>query len=331
MKIMTKTKVWMLAILFISFIALSFNKEEEKPSNEARVLVEYLESVNSPLGLYYVNTTMPAITSATDVKTLMATHSVYIIDIRPAADFADGHIEGAVNVAPGDVLSHVEGINTEDYNKVVIVCYTGQTAAWATCILQLMGYSNVYSMKFGMCSWNEHFAGKWNSNIGNMYAMKFTSDATEKGAEGSLPELSTGKKTGQEILESRVASVLSEGFNAAKISAAEVFGALDNYYIINYWPAAEYTDPGHVPGAVQYQPKQSISLSADLKTIPADKTIVVYCYTGQNSANLTAYLRILGYNAKSLLFGTNGMIYNEMTKSKWSADAIMGYDYVSSN
>lgn len=321
----------MLAILFISFIALSFNKEEEKPSNEARVLVEYLESVNSPLGLYYVNTTMPAITSATDVKTLMATHSVYIIDIRPAADFADGHIEGAVNVAPGDVLSHVEGINTEDYNKVVIVCYTGQTAAWATCILQLMGYSNVYSMKFGMCSWNEHFAGKWNSNIGNMYAMKFTSDATEKGAEGSLPELSTGKKTGQEILESRVASVLSEGFNAAKISAAEVFGALDNYYIINYWPAAEYTDPGHVPGAVQYQPKQSISLSADLKTIPADKTIVVYCYTGQNSANLTAYLRILGYNAKSLLFGTNGMIYNEMTKSKWSADAIMGYDYVSSN
>jgi len=328
---MTKTKVWMLAILFISFIALSFNKEEEKPSNEARVLVEYLESVNSPLGLYYVNTTMPAITSATDVKTLMATHSVYIIDIRPAADFADGHIEGAVNVAPGDVLSHVEGINTEDYNKVVIVCYTGQTAAWATCILQLMGYSNVYSMKFGMCSWNEHFAGKWNSNIGNMYAMKFTSDATEKGAEGSLPELSTGKKTGQEILESRVASVLSEGFNAAKISAAEVFGALDNYYIINYWPAAEYTDPGHVPGAVQYQPKQSISLSADLKTIPADKTIVVYCYTGQNSANLTAYLRILGYNAKSLLFGTNGMIYNEMTKSKWSADAIMGYDYVSSN
>jgi hypothetical protein len=39
---------------------------------------------------------------------------------------------------------------------------------------------------------------------------------------------------------------------------------------------------------------------------------VVYCYTGQTSAFTAAYLRILGYNAKSLLFGTNGMIYNEM-------------------
>lgn len=328
---MKRTKMWMLAILFISFIAVSCNKEEEEPLNEAQVLIEYLESVNSPLGVYYVNSTMPAITSATDVKTLMATNAVYIIDIRSTTDFADGHIEGAVNVAAGDVLSHVEGINPDDYDKVVIVCYTGQTAAWATSILQLMGYSNVYSMKFGMCSWNEHFASKWNSATSNMYATQFTSDATDKGAEGSIPELSTGKETGQEILESRVASVLSEGFNAAKISAAEVFGALEDYYIINYWPATEYTDPGHIQGAMQYEPKQSISLSADLKTIPADKTVVVYCYTGQNSANLTAYLRIIGYNAKSLLFGTNGMIYNEMTKSQWSNDAIMGYDYVSSN
>jgi rhodanese-related sulfurtransferase len=87
-------------------------------------------------------------------------------------------------------------------------------------------------------------------------------------------------------------------------------------------------DPGHIPGAVQYTPKQSIKLAADLKTLPTDKTIVVYCCTGQNSANLTAYLRVLGYDAKSLLFGTNGMIYNDMTTSKWSASAIMGYDYV---
>lgn len=329
MKTMRKINVWMLAILSVSLILVSCNKEEE-PLNEAQVLVEYLESVDSPLGKYYVNNTMPAITSATDVKTMMATNAVYIIDIRSETDFADGHIEGAHNVAAGNVLSHVEGINTEDYDKVVIVCYTGQTAAWATSILQLMGYGNVYSMKFGMCSWNAYFANSWNSNTSNMYATQFTSDATDKDAAGALPELSTGMETGQAILESRVSSVLAEGFGAAKVSAAEVFGNLENYYIINYWPAAEYTDPGHIPGAVQYTPKQSIALDADLKTIPADKTVVVYCYTGQNSANLTAYLRIIGYDARSLLFGTNGMIYNEMTTSKWSTDAIMGYEYVSS-
>lgn len=329
MKIMNKTKVWMLAILFISFFVVSCNKDDEEPLNEAQVLIEYLESVDSPLGKYYVNTTMPAITSATDVHNMMAVNAVYIIDIRSATDYADGHIDGAVNVAAGDVLSHVEGINTDDYDKVVIVCYTGQTAAWATSILQLMGYDNVYSMAFGMCSWNAYFADRWNNSTKNTYATQFTSEATAKGEEGDLPELSTGKADGQEILESRVSSVLSEGFGAANVSATEVFGNLDNYYIINYWPEAEYTDPGHIPGAVQYTPKQSIALASDLKTIPADRTVVVYCYTGQNSANLTAYLRVIGYDAKSLLFGTNGMIYNEMTKSKWSTDAIMGYDYVS--
>jgi rhodanese-related sulfurtransferase len=195
-----------------------------------------------------------------------------------------------------------------------------------------MGYDNVYSMAFGMCSWNEYFASRWNSATSNMYATQFVSDATAKGEEGDLPELGTGMETGQEILESRVATVLSEGFGGgvASISATAVFDAPENYYIINYWPEAEYTDPGHIPGAVQYTPKSDIALDAALKTIPADKTVVVYCYTGQNSANLTAYLRIIGYDAKSLLFGTNGMIYNEMTKSKWSTDAIMGYDYVTS-
>ena len=75
-------------------------------------------------------------------------------------------------------------------------------------------------------------------------------------------------------------------------------------------------------------PKESIKLSTDLKTIPTDKTVVVYCYTGQTSANLAAYLRVIGYDAKSLLFGTNGMIYDDMTKSKWGEAAIMGYEYV---
>jgi rhodanese-related sulfurtransferase len=75
-----------------------------------------------------------------------------------------------------------------------------------------------------------------------------------------------------------------------------------------------------------------MKLSADLKTLPTDKTIVVYCYTGQTSANLAAYLRLVGYDAKSLKFGTNGMIFNKMEEagitSVFTEAQIMGYDYV---
>lgn len=322
---MKRTKIWMLAILFLALFAVSCNKNGEETVNEAQLLTEYLESAD---GGNYANTAMPAIKTADHVKTLNTAGTNYIIDIRSADDFAAGHIANAVNVAAGDVLTHVEGADLTGKDEIIIVCYTGQTAGWVTCLLRMAGYDNAYSMKFGMCSWHQDFAGKWNSNTSNMYATQFTADVTEKGAPGDLPVLNTGFKTGAEILDARLDVIFAEGFGASKVTSAEVFGALENYYILNYWPEADYLDPGHIPGAVQYTPKASISLAADLKTLPADKKIAVYCYTGQTSANLTAYLRLIGYDAKSILFGTNGMIYNIMAAHKWSEGAIFGYDYV---
>lgn len=332
---MKNTKfLWYFMIFAFVFFA-SCNKDEESPApepvNESEVLTKYLESTDSPLGKYYVNTDMPSIIKAEDVKTLNTIGEIYIVDIRSAADYDTAHIENAVNVALADLLTHIESVDLSAYQKIAIVCYTGQTAGFAACLLRLLGYDNVFSMKWGMCSWHEDFAGKWNSNISNAYATQFTSDATEKGPSGDLPTLNTGKETGQEILEARADDLFSEGYGEAKISNQTVFANLDSYYIVNYWNEAHYTDPGHIPGAMQYTPKEAIALDVDLKTLPTDKTVVVYCYTGQNSSFLTAYLRLIGYDAKSLLFGANGMIYDDMIDagitSVWSDAQIMGYDY----
>lgn len=328
---MAKFKFWMLSILVVG-LAFNFTScSGDDPINEAQVLAEYMESADSPLMKDYVNTDMPSIITATDVNSLNLLGQAYIIDIRSAADYANGHIANAVNVAFADLLTHVAAINMANYQKVVLVCYSGQTAAYGASILRLMGYDKVFSMKFGMCSWNEATASGWSTNISNMYATQFTSDSTSKNAEGELPTLETGKTTGQEILEARVATLLTEGFDPAKITKTAVFENTANYYIINYWPLAQYLDPGHIPGAIQYTPKETIKLDAALKTLPTDKTIVVYCYTGQTSAFLTAYLRLLGYDAKSLLYGGNGMIYDVMLAAgmtTFKTTDIMGYDLV---
>ncbi|HEY9113076.1 MAG TPA: rhodanese-like domain-containing protein [Bacteroidales bacterium] len=331
---MFKTKFLMLSILALTIMVSSCNKDEDPPVaiNESEVLATYLESTNSPAGKDYVNTDMPSIMSATEVKTLNETGQVYIIDIRAEADFNTGHIKNAHLVAFADLLSHVKSINMANYTKVAIVCYTGQTAGYGTTLLRLMGYDKVFSMKWGMCSWNEAFAGKWNTAVanGNAFASQFTAAVTAKGAAGEMPVLSTGKTTGQEILEARVDALLTEGFSNATVTNATVFGALTNYYIVNYWPDAQYLDPGHIPGAMQYTPKESLKLSVDLKTLPTNKTIASYCYTGQTSAFLTAYLRLLGYDAKTILYGTNAMIYDQMVAKNmttWSASQIMGYEY----
>jgi len=322
MKIMTKTKVWILAILIVPFFMVSCNTEEDPPAevNEAELLVEWMESPTSPAADY--GNGGLAIKSAEAVHTLDEADQVTIIDIRSAADFADGHIDGAVNKTPAEVRDYIDGLAS--YNEISIVCYTGQTAGWLTSLLQLAGYKDVYAMKFGMSSWHADF-DKWSGNTATI--RDFVADVSPKGDETELPSLSTGFETAEEIFDARWDVVLAEGFGAAAISNSDVYDNLSNYYIINYWPNAEYLDPGHIQGAIQYTPSEDLKLNAFLKTLPTDKTIVVYCYTGQNSARVAAYLRMIGYDAKSLKFGANGMIYDDMTKSQWSAGAIMGYDH----
>ncbi len=297
--------------------------QEIRMGGGAQLLVEYLEDPASPAANY--GNSGLAIKSPEAVHTLMAADKVTLIDIRSPADFADGHIDNAVNMAVADVRAYIDGLAF--YDEISIVGYTGQSASWLTCLLQLAGYKDVYAMKWGMSGWHSDF-DKWTSNTNSDKATLFTADVTDKGAEGDLPELTTGFTIAAEIFEARYDAVLAEGFGAAAISQADVYANLDNYYIINYWPNAEYLDPGHIVGAMQYTPNADLALDAALKTLPTDKTIVVYAYTGQNSAKIAAYLRILGYDAKSLKFGTNAMIWSEMTKSVWTPTIPMDYDYV---
>ncbi|MGC9341357.1 MAG: rhodanese-like domain-containing protein, partial [Bacteroidales bacterium] len=289
---MVKFRIYLLGFIFALFCVTACEKDDEKVVNEAEVLAEYLASTDSPLMKDYVNTELPSIISATELRTLNTAGEAHIIDIRAAADFETGHIPNAVNVAVPGILTHMESINTGDYTKIAVVCYSGQTAGWVTSLLRLMGYDNVFSLKWGMSSWHDDFASPWKGNVSNMYSSQFTSDATAKASQGEMPELSTGFENGQDILEARVQAVLTEGYDPAKISKTEVFNNLDDYYIVNYWPADQYSDPGHVPGAVQYTPKQDLKVDVDLKTLPTDKTIVVYCYTGQTSSFMAAYLRL---------------------------------------
>ena len=117
--------LFLLSFLFLAVFFTSCSKDDTPAINESEVLATYLESADSPLHKDFVNTDMPTIMPASDVKTLNETGQVYIIDIRSATDFTAGHIKNAHNVAFADLLSHVKGIaNMAAYTKIAIVCYT---------------------------------------------------------------------------------------------------------------------------------------------------------------------------------------------------------------
>lgn len=326
----TKNLLYLLTLVAFLFFSTACSKDDESnpieptPSvNEAEVLVQYLEQSGD-----FINTAAPAMIKASDVyNNILTGSSQYVIDIRSSADFATGHIEGAVNVTTADLLNHYKTKNLSTYGKVVIACYSGQTAGWATSALRLLGYSNVFDLKWGMSSWNAAFASKWQNSISNVRASDMVKTPTAKNAAGELPTLNTGATEGAVILEARIEAVLQEGFTPAAVSNSAVYSNLSNYYILNYWSEADY-NWGHIEGAVQYTPNQDLKLATNLKTLPTNKTIVVYCYTGQTSAHVATYLRALGYDAKSLLYGVNGMSYDNMPGTKFLDTEIHDYPFV---
>ena len=81
-------------------------------------------------------------------------------------------------------------------------------------------------------------------------------------------------------------------------------------------------------------PLFEIRSSESLQTIPGNKTILIYDGTGELSACMAAYLRVLGYNAQTLLFGANQLFYSrmiddpELMEFVFSSARIKNYPYV---
>lgn len=70
------------------------------------------------------------------------------LSVRKAEDYAKGHIEGAINIPFGKAMEQQFNILPKD-KKIVVYCYTGQTAGQTVAGLRLLGYDAV-SMHSGM-------------------------------------------------------------------------------------------------------------------------------------------------------------------------------------
>lgn len=78
----------------------------------------------------------------------------YLLDVRPATDYANGHVPGAVSI-PLDTLFRPENLARLpiDGTPIVIICHTGHTASMALGGLVALGY-NPYVLRFAMMGWS---------------------------------------------------------------------------------------------------------------------------------------------------------------------------------
>ncbi|MDB4581982.1 rhodanese-like domain-containing protein [Draconibacterium sp.] len=279
---------------------------------EAKALLSYLEE----MGDYVNSRNFPSLIKASSVYDELE-GNIHIIDLRGPKDYANGHIKGAVNIAMTKLPDYfTNNIKPFEYDRIVLVCFSGQISSYSTSLLRLMGYGNVYAMRWGMSGWDKKSAeSTWLDVVSSKFENQLELDVNEKSIETDFPEMNTTKSSGEEILTTRFNSLFEAGFVDAVVSADQVFKQPDSYYIINYDRRDKY-EAGHIPGAIRYKPNGTLGIVAEMQTIPPNKEVVVYCGTGHNSSFATAYLRLFGYNAKTLMFGNNSFMHSKMIQDK---------------
>lgn len=240
----------------------------------------------------------------------------FIIDWRGSEDYDARHIEGAVNIAITDLVAKVNDGTIPDDQTIVNVCYSGQTASVATATLNLLGY-DAQNLKFGMCYVTDDTdivpkSDKWTTQTAEDEYTLVKTGPGEPTDTYEFPDPGTGEEMAEEIIKANFSKVL-EGWG---IGSSTVTADPDAYHILNYWGVDDYEGIGHIEDAFQYTPKVALKIDELLNTLPTDKPIVVYCWTGQTSAQVTAYLRILGYDAYSMLYGVNGCSYTALPEGK---------------
>ena len=316
-----------MATIFLSGFKSNAQDNLDTSKSEVGLLVQYLEENGN-----FINTEAPAIILADEIKENLTNKKYLVIDIRSESWFAYGHIKNAVNVAAAELLNYFETkITPSDYDKITIVCYSGQSAAYYASLLRLSGYNNVFNLKWGMSSWAAEFAEKtWVKNSTNIFANKLQTTPNEMPAIGQLHMLKTDKTDAKDILKERVKGAFAKPYSEFIVKADSVFTNPSDFYIVNYVNEEKY-NLGHIEGAVRYEPKASLASTTSLYTIPADKKVLVQCATGQSAAYVVAYLHVLGYDVSNLGYGSNSFMNKILVEKGWdgfSAKEIKNFPIV---
>ncbi len=259
--------------------------------------------------------------------------NILVIDIRNAKDFASGHIANAINLKMSELIDYARANGLHFYDKVIMVCYTGQTASYSAAILQMLGNQNVHILEWGMCGWNKKFNIKWNKGISDKGVDNLVTKEYPKHEISALPDIENRSSSGEDILESRARTLLKSSFGKSAITfeTAEGLAITKKAYVICCQCDSTYKK-GHIVNSVLYNQKKSFDIKTDLLTLPRDKTIVVYSDKSLKSAFITVYLKMLGYKAKTLKYGANCFMNSKLreTEAGFNKDKIIDYPYETS-
>lgn len=76
-----------------------------------------------------------------------------VIDVRPAADYAKGHILHAINVPMNGFKNQTGALAKYKHKPVIVSCRSGNQSRAACALLRKDGFERVFNLRGGVMAW----------------------------------------------------------------------------------------------------------------------------------------------------------------------------------
>lgn len=88
-----------------------------------------------------------------EAVTVMNHQDAVVVDVRPAADFAKGHIINAINIPMNGFMKQVGVLEKYREHPIILNCNSGAQSSQACNQLRKQGFTRVYNLRGGILAW----------------------------------------------------------------------------------------------------------------------------------------------------------------------------------
>jgi rhodanese-related sulfurtransferase len=273
---------------------------------------------STPTSGEYANNTISGTELAAKLADPAEATKLFVLDVRKKADFDKGHIQGATNIEFAQWAAPDNLNMLPKDKKIVVVCYTGNTAAQEMMGLRMLGFDAAV-LKGGMNGWaaNQTQSTVEQDLANTNYPLVTTPAASSAPAPPStsftLPSDANYQILADEANSFMSAMPTSGDYANFTVSAATLNEKLtgsekDQLFVLDIRKTDDF-NKGHIEGATHVD-FLAVAVPDNLKLLPMDKKIVVVCYTGNTAAQATTVLNMLGYDTVVLKYGMMGWAGN---------------------
>lgn len=86
------------------------------------------------------------ITCAEKDKILNDDSTAILIDVREVNEYAEGHLDGAINISYTEIGTKISNYTTDKNRKIIVYCKSGKRSGIAYSVLKDQGFNNVYDL-----------------------------------------------------------------------------------------------------------------------------------------------------------------------------------------